>query len=159
MRAVLAELLIVIALLPLAVPAQSKATETAMQKKLDHVKTNGQLAHPDPTPTEFSEEEVNAYMNSGEVQLPAGGKNVKLRGSPGAITGNAKVDFDQLKAGRGSANPLLSMFSGVHDIQVETHAYGRNGRGFVNVDAVSLDGVLIPRFVLQLFVEKYVTPK
>jgi hypothetical protein len=69
------------------------------------------------------------------------------------------VDFDQLKAGRGSVNPMLSIFSGVHDIQVDAHAYGRNGRGFVQVDTVALDGVEIPRFVLQLFVQKYLQPK
>jgi len=63
------------------------------------------------------------------------------------------------KAGRGSVNPMLSIFSGVHDIQVDAHAYGRNGRGFVQVDTVALDGVEIPRFVLQLFVQKYLQPK
>ena len=29
----------------------------------------------------------------------------------------------------------------------------------VSVDSVSLDGIEIPRFVLQLFVEKYLQPK
>ena len=47
-----------------------------MQKKLDHVQANAQLAHPDASPTEFSEEEVNAYVNSGQVRLPAGVKSV-----------------------------------------------------------------------------------
>ena len=32
-------------------------------------------------------------------------------------------------------------------------------RSIVHVDSVSLDGVEIPRFVLQLFVEKYLQPK
>jgi len=139
--------------------SSTQPTGRAMQKKLDHVQANAQLAHPDASPTEFSEEEVNAYVNSCQVRLPAGVKSAKLRGVHGAVTGNARVDFDQLKAGRGSVNPMLSIFSGVHDIQVDAHAYGRNGRGFVQVDTVALDGVEIPRFVLQLFVQKYLQPK
>jgi len=139
-------------------PATSPGV-AAMQKKLDHIHANGQLAHPDTAPTEFSEDEVNAYMASGQVQLPAGVKSVKFRGVRGVITAYSRVDFDQLKAGRGSGNPLLSIFSGIHDIQVDAHAYGQNGRGFVQVDSVSLDGVEIPRFVLQLFVQKYLQPK
>jgi hypothetical protein len=158
MRALFSGLLVVTAIwLGQAYAAQSGVAE--MQKKLEHVQANGQRAHPDPAPTEFSEDEVNAYVNSGQVQLPAGVKSVKFQGLEGVITATARVDFDQLKAGRGSANPMLSIFSGVHDIQVDAHAYGKSGRGFVQVDTVALDGVQIPRFVLQLFVQKYVTPK
>jgi hypothetical protein len=39
------------------------------------------------------------------------------------------------------------------------HVHGAGGQGFVQVDAVSLDGVEIPRFALQLFVENYLQPK
>ena len=42
---------------------------------------------------------------------------------------------------------------------VQAHAHGSGGQGIVQVDTVSLDGVEIPRFVLQLFVEKYLQPK
>ena len=75
------------------------------------------------------------------------------------IIGTARVDFDQLKAGRNSYNPLLSIFSGLHDVVVTSHAYGAKGQGLVHVDAVSLDGVDLPQFVLELFVEKYLKPK
>jgi hypothetical protein len=40
-----------------------------------------------------------------------------------------------------------------------THAYGAKGQGLVHVDSVSLDGVEVPQFVLQLFVEKYLKSK
>ena len=156
MRAVLTGLLFLTALWFSQAIQQQVAS---MQKKLDHIQANAKLAHPDPSPTDFTEDQVNAYVNSGEVKLPAGVQTVKFRGSTGVITANAQVDFDQLKAGRGSANPMLSIFSGVHDIQVGAHAYGRGARGYVQVDEVSLDGVQIPRFVLQLFVQKYVQPK
>jgi len=151
-------LLTLILALTRELPAQSSAA-ASMQHKLERVERNGALAQPDPSPTEFTEAEVNAYFASGNIQLPVGVRSVRFQGQPGVVTGNARVDFDQLKAGRSSYNPLLSMFSGVHDVAVVAHAYGKRGEGFVHVDSVSLDDVQIPRFALQLFVEKYLEPK
>jgi hypothetical protein len=84
---------------------------------------------------------------------------VKLQAAPGVINGTAKIDFDKIRAQSGSSNPLLSIFSGVHDVEVATHAYGKHGQGHVHVDSVSLDGVQVPQFILELFVEKYLTPR
>jgi len=130
-----------------------------LEQKLDHLEQNGQRAHPDPTPTILSEPEINAYIASGRVQLPAGVESLRLEGEPGVIEGTARVDFDQLKSGHNSANPLLSIFSGVHDVVVSAQARGADHVGMVHVDSVSLDGVAIPQFALQLFVDKYITPK
>ena len=130
-----------------------------MERKLERIKSNGALPHPDQTPTEFTEHEINAYLASGKVKLPVGVRSVHLEGQPEIVTGTARVDFDQLKAGRRSSNPLLSVFTGIHDVVVVAHAHGAGGQAFVNVDSVSLDNVDIPRFVLQMFVDKYLQPK
>ena len=165
MRTILAFCLILLTLtlteaaVPQNKPLQNSAAVASMDRKLQRIEANGASAHPDQTPTEFTEEEVNSYLASGRVQLPSGVQSVKFQGEPGIITANTRVDFDQLKAGKRSSNPLLSMFSGVHDVIVQAHAHGSGGQGIVNVDSVSLDGVEIPRFVLQLFVEKYLQPK
>ena len=108
---------------------------------------------------ELSEEEINAYFASGNVELPAGVRSAVFEAQPGMIIGTARVDFDQLKAGKNSYNPLLSIFSGLHDVVVTSHAYGAKGEGLVHVDSVSLDGVDVPQFILELFVEKYLKPK
>lgn len=107
----------------------------------------------------MTEAEINAYLASDEVQYPAGVESVHLTGSQGTVSGTAKVDFDQVRAGIHSSNPLLSIFSGVHNVDVDAHAYGRGGQGYVHVDSVSLDGIEVPQFVLELFVEKYIQPK
>jgi hypothetical protein len=127
--------------------------------KLQHMQNNGEQAHPDPAPTEFSEQEINAYFASGNVELPAGVQSVILQEQPGVVVGTSRVDFDQVKTGKNSYNPLLSVFSGLHDVVVKAHARGEHGQGLVQVDSVSIDGVEVPRFVLELFVEKYLAPK
>jgi hypothetical protein len=128
-------------------------------RKLAHLEANGRATRPDPKPTMLTEAEINAYLASDEVQFPAGVQSVRLSGSNGAISGVAKVDFDKVREGSHSSNPLLSIFSGIHDVQVETHSYGRGGQGYVHVDSVSLDDVEVPQFVLRLFVEKYITSR
>ena len=139
----------------------SKPTNAAdsAADKLDYIHRNGQKAHPDPRPTQLTEAEANAYFASGKVKMPSGVQSVRLTGDSGAVTANCRIDFDQVKAGRGNSNPLLHLFSGVHDVVVQADASGFNYEGHVHVNSVSIDGVEVPQFVLEVFVEKYVTPK
>lgn len=130
-----------------------------MQQKLHHLDVNSHALHPDPAPTVLTEQESNAYFASGKVKLPAGVQSVKLEAAPGVFTGDAQIDFDRVREGIHSSSPLLSIFTGVHEAVVVAHAHGAAGQGHVHVDSVSLDGVEIPQFVLELFVEKLLTPK
>ena len=129
------------------------------QAKLQHIEKNAEIAHPDRTPTEITEQEVNAYFAAGRVKLPAGVESVTFEAQPGVITASCRVDFDQVKAGTHSTNPLLSLFSGVHDVVAVANASGAAGQGLVDVQSVSIDGVEVPQFLLEIFVEKYLTPK
>jgi hypothetical protein len=138
--------------------ADSSHVESA-QRKLEHVQSNGTQPHPDPAATEFTEQEINAYFASGSVKLPAGVQSAVFQEQPGVVIGTSRVDFDPLKGGRNSYNPLLSAFSGLHDVVVTAHASAVHGQGQVHVDSVSIDGVEIPPFVLGLFVEKYLKPR
>ena len=135
------------------------APAARFERKLQRMQSNAAQAQPDSSPTEFTEQEINAYFASGRVQLPVGVRSVVFQEQPGIIVGTSRVDFDQLKAGKNSYNPLLSVFSGVHEVVVTTHAYGARREGVVHVDSVSLDGVEVPAFVLEMFVEKYLKPK
>ena len=146
--------------LPLTVVGKSGSRDLASaERKIGHVEANGRSSRPSQTPTVFTEPEVNAYLASDNVRLPAGVESVKLEGEDGVITGTAHVDFDRVREGVHSSNPLLSIFSGVHDVAVVAHAHGAQGRGHVHVDSVSIDDVEVPHFVLQLFVDKFLTPK
>lgn len=150
---------VVIAVAASAANKKTSAELASINRKIAHLEASGQAAHPSPSPTVLTEAEINAYLASDEVQFPVGVDSVHLTGSQGTISGAAKVDFDQVRAGIHSSNPLLSIFSGVHDVNAEAHAYGRAGQGYVHIDSVSLDGVEVPNFVLQLFVAKYIQPR
>ena len=140
-------------------PAADNPAVESMQGKLDRIQTNGEQANPRPLTTVMTEQEINAYVASGRVRLPKGVQSLRFSGQPGVIDSWARVDFDQLTAGQRSANPLLSMFSGVHDVAVVAHGSGSAGVGNVHIDSVALDGVTIPDFALQMFVNHYIKPK
>ena len=146
-------------LLPLQISASPSKAAASMQKKLQYVESNGAAPRPNEKPTQFTEEEINSYLASDLVILPLGIESARFSGSSGQLTATARINFDQIKTGRRSSNPLLFVFSGTHDVLVSAHAHGEKHQGYVHVDTVQLDGVEIPEFVLQLFVEKYLQPK
>jgi hypothetical protein len=138
--------------------AQQPAVHS-MQHKLQRIESNAEAARPDSTPTVLSEDEVNAYVNSGAIHLPKGVQRARLEGLPGIVTANARVDFDQITQGSRSMNPLLMLFTGVHDVQIATHAHGEHGQGYVHVDRVAIDNVEVPQVALQFFIDHYLRPK
>ncbi|MGB7553444.1 MAG: hypothetical protein WBM04_03675 [Candidatus Korobacteraceae bacterium] len=131
----------------------------AMEKKIAYLKQNAARSHPDPRPTEITEAEANAYFNEGGVKLPKGVSHVRLAAGPGSIDGHAQVDFEALTQGKTSANPLLGLFSGTHDIHVIAQAGGSNGNASIHAQSVALDGIEVPQMLLQLFVQHFLTPK
>ncbi len=142
-----------------ATEAQYRAATDSAARKFQHIEENGRRAHPDQTPTVFTEREINAYLASGQVELPKGVRRVRFNGTPGRVEANARVDFDAITAGRRSSNPLLGLFSGVHDVMVEARAGGAGGRGQVHVESVAIDGIGVPRVALQFFIDHYLKPK
>jgi hypothetical protein len=156
-----------LAVLPAA--AQDKSTTAKKQQqqaladraaqKLAHMQRNGMQEKPDQTPTVLTDEELNAYFADGRVKLPTGVKNVRYETGLGVITANTEVDFDQIRAGQRSGNPLLSIFTGIHDVQVVAHGAGSGGVARVQIESVAIDGVRVPRFALEMFVDKFIRPK
>src|SRR5258706_9952863 len=101
----------------------------SMRRKLDYIVANGARTRPNPQPTQLSEEEVNAYFAAGRVKLPRGVHRVHFVGQSGQITATSEVDFDEVKEGRSSMNPLLAMFGGTHNLRAVSEAAGRGGAG------------------------------
>ena len=143
----------------MASSAVQAAPTNAMEKKLAFLHENSLRRQPDLRPTVLAEQEINAFVAGGGLKLPAGVHSLLFVGQPGVVTSFAKVDFDEVRAGSRSMNPFLSVFSGVHDVVVVAHGEGAHGVAHVHVDSVALDDIEVPNFVLNLFVETFVTSK
>jgi hypothetical protein len=144
---------------PNSQPTSGHRLADSLQVKLDHIQQNGEPDHPDQAPTVMTEEEVNDYIAAGRIVLPQGVKKLKLEGRTGVVTAFLNVDFDEIRAGQNSSNPMLSLFSGQHDVRVEADAVGSGREGRVHVREVTIDGFSVPRMALEYFVSKYITPK
>ena len=131
----------------------------SMQAKLDHIRQNGEQPRPNQMPTVMTEEEVNDYVASDHIELPKGVTKLRFEGRSGVVTAFLNVDFDEIRGGQKSPNPMLAVFSGQHDVRVEASAAGSGGQGKVSVHEVTIDGFSVPRMALEYFVSKYITPK
>jgi hypothetical protein len=162
----LAVLLLSFAMLPWG---QQRAPASATQKiprspaesaaqKFSSIEQNAKMERPNPEPTVLTQREVNAYLSSGGVKLPQGVQSAEFKGRPGEVEALLRVDFDAITASRTSFNPLLVLFSGIHDVLVLARAQGSAGLATVQVESVQIDGVQVPRAALQFFMDRYITP-
>ncbi len=140
-------------------PDQHSPEFRAMRQKIEHLRQNAAKTHPDPGPTELTESEANAYFAEGGVKLPRGVSNVRLTSQPGALDAHAQVDFEAIMQGKGSPNPLISLFSGTHDVHMTAQASGAAGTGSIRVQSVSIDDVEVPQMALQFFAQHFITPR
>ena len=134
-------------------PAQS------FQNKLNYIERNAKTNPVQHRSTQINADEANAWFREGGYKLPQGVQKVVLHSQPDTIIANATVDFDEVKQGKHNLNPLLSVFSGVHDVEVSATASGENGQGHVTIQSVAIDGVGVPHLALEMFVKRYITPK
>ena len=142
--------------------SQTKHFSPAAQRfedKLDFLERNAKSKPVSRRPTQINADEVNAWFHEGGYKLPQGVQKVLFHSQPDTIQADATVDFDAVKEGKRNLNPLLSMFSGVHDVQVAATASAQSGQGHVNIQSVSIDGVAVPNLALELFINKYLKPK
>jgi hypothetical protein len=144
---------------PSRTEAMYRAASAQAEAKFHYIATNGAKQHPDPAPTVLTEREINAYLSSGNVDLPKGLSHLRLSGNAGTVSGSVLVDFDTVTAGNRSSHPLLSLFSGTHQVEVIATARGTAGQGQVHINSVALDGIPVPRMALQFFVDRYIKPK
>jgi len=130
-----------------------------MEQKIAYLQKNAARPNPDPKPTEITQDEANAYFAEGGVKLPKGVTSLKLTASPGTLDALAKVDFDVITQKARSANPLLSIFTGVHDVHAIAQASGARGTGTITVQHLYLDNIEVPQLALQFFVDRYIKTK
>jgi len=140
-------------------PPDQKALADSLERKVAYLRENGKRAHPDTRPTVLTDEEVDAYMNSGRLKVPEGVSNIHLTTTVGEATATAQIDFDRLTRDVRKNNLLWELFSGVHEVKVRCGVWGKDGMGNVHVQNVWLDGHEIPRFALEFFLAHYLKPK
>ncbi len=139
----------------------TRGDATTMEQKLLGVLARGSVASDTgrtPIRTSFTEREVNSFFQFSELlHLPVGVKEPRLTiADGGRLEGRAVVDLDAVRKSqeRGVLDPL-SYVSGAVQIAARGTLRTANGQGVLDLQSATLNGIAIPKSLLQELVTYY----
>lgn len=152
----------VLALVAPVVAGQGPAAADAarMGKKVQAILERGLAPAPaaKPLTTSFSEQELNAYLKvNASEELPAGVKHAQITLlDAGKVDTRALVDMDALRTAekRGWLDPLAYV-TGMLEVRTVGTFKGANGKGVFTFESATVDGVPVPRALMQELVAFY----
>lgn len=111
---------------------------------------------------EFSEKEIDSYLHYQLSALyPKGLDEIRVQILDDAFRARARVNFDELQSGikAGKVTVMSSLFTGVHELELDGKLTARNREGSYDILGLSLDHTEIPKPLIDLLVDKFVKPK
>ncbi len=106
--------------------------------------------------------EINAYLaNLMEEETAGGVRKPKVALGTNRAEGSATVDFVKLQTGKGKPPGLFLslLLRGEHDLGVRVRGKSGGGTAQVDIDEVSIDGLVIRGRTLELLLEYYLMPR
>ena len=137
-----------------AAAPQSQQEANRLQDKIEAILNNSKTNPPKRLTTNITELEANSYlMFDMKESLPAGltRPEISMLGDGGGLAGSVVVDLEKVKLQRrsGGLMDVLSYLSG----QVPVHARGtlrtRDGTGQFQLTAADINGIPVPKPILQ----------
>jgi hypothetical protein len=131
----------------------------SLQDKIDAIKKareNPERA-PAASRVEISEVELESYMLFNLKQdIPAQMDSFDVQLEPGTVGAQTQLTFSSDATG----NPLIdAVVGGTHDLFVKGSLQGVQGRGKFDLIEVRVDGIPVPKVLIQSLFDKYVKPK
>ena len=131
----------------------------SLQDKIDAIKTARD--NPDRAPAasrvEISEVELESYMLFKlKEDIPAQMDSFDVQLEPGTVGAQTQLTF----ASDVTGNPIIdAVVGGAHDLFVKSSLQGSQGRGKFDLLEVRVDGIPVPKILIQSLFDKYVKPK
>jgi hypothetical protein len=156
--AILIVFLLLVALADAAVQ-RSRADGDRLQKKIDDIAANGAAARTKPKTTPVSESELNSYLAfnlRNDVPRGLAEPEIVMSGD-GSLAGRVLVDIDEFNRSRGPQSVLdpLSYLSGQVPVTARGVLRTHEGRGTFYLSSAKLQGVPLPRSVVQELVRYF----
>lgn len=137
----------------------SPKSAKSLQDKIDAIKKAKDM--PDRVPgasrVELSEAELESYMLfSLKDQIPAQMDAFEVQLQPGTVAAQTQLTFPSDATG----NPIIDVvLGGTHDLFVKGALAGTEGRGKFDFQEIRVDGIPVPKILIQSLFDKYVKPK
>jgi len=145
-------------------PAGHRAAEVSpksaesLQVKIDTVKKASK--NPDrrrgASRIELSEAELESYvLYALKDEIPAQLDSINVHLGPGTVASDTQVTFASNSIGNAVVDSLVG---GTHNLFLKAKLAGEQGRGKFDLDEVRLDGIPVPKILIQTLFDKYVKP-
>lgn len=151
-RALLGFLLLIPATAALALQI-SREQGDRLARKIDEINKNAAAQPVRPKRTPMSESEINSYLAFNiSDKIPRGLAQPEIRVvGDGQLAGRVFVDMDEVKRGRGFGGMMdpLSYISGQVPVTARGILQTRNGQGQFQLTAAEINGVPLPKPIVQ----------
>jgi hypothetical protein len=137
---------------------RSRADADQMLRKIAVITTNGLAARPAARRTPITESELNSFLSiHARSEMPPGVLDpVVTIDSAGRLTGRAIVDLDEVKrAQRSEGMSVLSLLSGRVPVEATGVLHAAAGKGKFDLETATVNGVPVPKSILQQVVSYY----
>ena len=137
---------------------RSRADADQMLRKIAVITTNGLAARPAARRTPITEGELNSFLSiHARSELPPGVLDpVVTIDDAGRLTGRATVDLDEVKrAQRNEGMSVLALLSGRVPVEASGVLHAAGGKGKFDIETATVNGVPVPKTILQQVVSYY----
>lgn len=141
----------------LAAIAASPAAPKSTRQKLERI-SSGKMRRGETVT--LTDAEVTAYIASGEVDVPAGVSDVKVRFQPDVAVIDSVVDLAKSQEAKGkSLNMLMRMLlQGERKLRTTCRYASANAMGVLDIESFEIDGSKIDGTMLDFLLENLVAP-
>jgi hypothetical protein len=145
-------------------PETPEESAQQLQLKIDAIKQEhtGAEAAPEPAPDEsatqieVSDAELESYVLVYlREKIPADLDSIDVQLTPGSVAADTQMTFRTNATG----NPLIdAVMGGTHNFFVKGKLSGTERSGQFELEEIRLDGIPVPRVLVETLFEKYVKP-
>lgn len=131
----------------------------SLQRKLESIEDE---KLPPGSKVVLTSREINAYLAELMQRETAGGlRNSKVSLGTNRAEGSATADFVKLQTGKGRPPGffLSLLLRGEHDLAVRVRGKSGGGTAQIDIEEVSIDGLVIRGRTLELLLEYYLIPR
>jgi hypothetical protein len=147
--------------LSISVLAQKSASEQAaksLQQKIDAIKAaEAKGDGRSPETITVSEEELRSYvLLEMRDEIPARIDSLNVHLTEGAVAADTRLTFGPDSTGNVLVDVLIS---GTHDLFVKGKLAASSRRGRFELQEVKVDGIPVPKILIESLIAKYVNPE
>jgi hypothetical protein len=145
-----------------AITAVSPGTAAGLQVKIDRIKDAGEQTKAEgkrdqaPETITVYEAELESYvLYALRDDIPVQIDSFDVQLSPGMVASDTQVTFNQ-----STGNSIVdSMVGGTHSLFLKGRFLGTQGTGKFDLEEIRVDGIPVPRVLIETLFKKYVQPK